>query len=138
MVDNLTKEQRSYCMSRIRSKDTSVEKVVRSRLHKLGLRFRKHVSSLPGKPDIVFVKSKVVVFIDGDFWHGWRFPLWKDSLSLAWQQKIERNRVRSNKHFRRLRYMGWKVIRVWEHEVNRDLDRVVERIKEALDESNVV
>jgi len=126
--DNLTPEQRSYCMSRVKGKDTSLERKVRSELHKRGLRFRKHVKDLPGKPDIVFSRPKVAVFIDGDFWHGYRFPLWKNVLSPFWQRKIEMNRVRDQKNFKKLRRMGWKVIRVWQHEVEKDLEAVVQRI----------
>jgi len=66
-MDNLTKNQRTYCMSRVKGKDTGLERVVRSKLQKRGLRFRKHVKNLPGKPDIVFVKAKVAVFLDGGF-----------------------------------------------------------------------
>ena len=73
MSDNLTPTQRSYCMSRVKGKDTSIERLVRSELHKRGFRFRKHVKTLPGKPDIVFPKAKVAVFVDGDFWHGYDF-----------------------------------------------------------------
>jgi DNA mismatch endonuclease, patch repair protein len=63
-------------MGRVRNRDTDLERVVRSALHRRGLRFRKHVSGLPGRPDVVFPAAKVAVFIDGDFWHGYRFPLW--------------------------------------------------------------
>ena len=70
MPDTLTKEQRSYCMSRIRSKDTKIEILLRKALFKKGFRYRINYKKLPGSPDIVFVKSKVAVFIDGDFWHG--------------------------------------------------------------------
>lgn len=71
--DPLTKAQRSYCMFQVKGKDTSLEQIVRSALHKHGLRFDKHVSDLPGKPDIVFPRHKIAVFLDGDFWHGYRF-----------------------------------------------------------------
>ncbi len=76
MPDKLTPEQRSFSMSRIKGKDTGLELRVRSALHKRGLRFRKHVRELPGKPDVVFRKTRVVVFVDGDFWHGYRFRSW--------------------------------------------------------------
>jgi len=81
-------------MSRIKGKDTRPEMKVRSALHKKGLRFRKHVKDLPGKPDIVFPKDKVAVFIDGDFWHGYRFPAWEDKVSDFWKKKITGNRKR--------------------------------------------
>ena len=69
-MDNLTCEQRERCMSTVRNRDTDIERAVRSELHKRGYRFRKHVRALPGTPDIVFVRDRVAVFVDGDFWHG--------------------------------------------------------------------
>jgi DNA mismatch endonuclease (patch repair protein) len=120
MADNLTPEQRSYCMSRVRSKDTGPEIRIRSDLHKLGLRFRKHVKSLPGSPDIVFARAMVAVFIDGDFWHGYRFPSWKHKLSTFWKEKITKNRKRDARSHRLLRRKGWKVVRVWEHQLKQD------------------
>ena len=93
-MDTLTAKQRSYCMSRVKGKDTGLERVVRSELHKRGLRFRKHVKGLPGKPDIVFVSARVVVFLDGDFWHGYRFPQWAGKIPKFWQEKIGKTLVR--------------------------------------------
>ena len=90
MADNLTPEQRSYMMSRVRSTDTTPELIIRSLAHARGLRFRKHCGWLPGRPDLVFVRSRVVVFVDGDYWHGWRFPEWKEKLGSYWKQKIEK------------------------------------------------
>lgn len=128
MVDNLTTVQRSYCMSKVRNRDTDLERLVRSELHRRGFRFRKHAKDLPGRPDIVFATSKVAVFIDGDFWHGYRFPQWREQMSPFWQEKIAKNRERDNKNFRRLRAMGWRVIRLWQHEVESGLNSCVARI----------
>jgi len=128
MVDNLTREQRSRCMSRVRTRNTDIERALRSALHRRGFRFRKHVKALPGCPDLVFVSQRAVVFIDGDFWHGYRYPTWAESLSPFWRRKIEINRRRDQRNFRRLRHRGWKVIRIWQHEVERDLLRCVGRI----------
>jgi DNA mismatch endonuclease, patch repair protein len=132
MVDNLTAEQRSYTMARIRSKNTAPELAVRGLLRKSGLNFRLHDSSLPGCPDIVFRKARVVVFIDGDYWHGWRFSLWKNKLAPYWKDKIERNRQRDARNFAKLRRWGWLVIRIWEHQIERDLGACVERIEPAV------
>jgi len=126
--DKLSKEQRSYCMSRCKSKDTGLEKKVRSELHKRGLRFRKHLSGLPGKPDIVFTKQKLAVFLDGDFWHGYRFPQWADDLSPFWRNKISETKERDKRNFTNLRKAGWKVLRIWEHEVEKDLEKVITKI----------
>lgn len=131
-MDNLTHEQRSYCMSRIKAKNTGIEKLVRSELHKRGLRFRKHVRDLPGKPDIVFSKARVAVFLDGDFWHGYRFPSWESKMSAFWQQKISKNRERDNRNHRKLRESGWTVIRLWQHNVERDFECSIERIVDAV------
>jgi DNA mismatch endonuclease (patch repair protein) len=126
--DNLTPEQRSYCMSRIKGWDTGLEKLVRSQLHRRGFRFRKHVKDLPGRPDIVLKKFKVVVFVDGDFWHGYRFPRWKDKVSRFWKIKISKNRARDIKNRRKLRNMKWTIVRLWQHDVEKDLAGCIERV----------
>lgn len=131
-MDNLTPEQRSRTMSLIRSKDTRPELTIRRLLHARGLRFRKHARRLPGKPDLVFVSARVIVFVDGDYWHGWRFPSWSSKLTAYWKQKIEGNRRRDRRNFRQLRRQGWLVIRVWEHEVEHDAARCAERIQAAV------
>jgi len=132
MVDNLTPKQRSYCMSRIKGKDTGLEVRVRSELHRRGLRFRKHVKELPGRPDIVFAGVKVAVFVDGDFWHGYRLPRWEHKLSDFWKKKISRNRERDARNHRKLRAMGWIVIRLWQHELERDFEACIDRIVSAV------
>lgn len=131
-IDTLTPEQRSYCMSRVKGKDTGIEKLVTAEIHRRGLRFKKHVSELPGRPDIVFHRARVAVFIDGDFWHGYRFPMWKDALPDFWKKKIGKNRERDRKNFRKLRNMGWRVIRLWQHQIERDLDICIKRVLIAL------
>lgn len=128
MPDNLTPEQRSYCMSRVRGKDTGIEVRVRSELHKRGLRFRKHVKDLPGRPDIVFSRAQVVVFVDGDFWHGYRLSSWEHKVADFWKEKIKKNRERDAKNRRRLRVMGWTVVRLWQHQVEKDFDGCIDRI----------
>jgi DNA mismatch endonuclease, patch repair protein len=121
-------------MSRVKGKDTGLEKLVRTGLHRRGLRFRKHVRELPGKPDVVFPKAKVAVFIDGDFWHGYRFPLWKSQLPDFWKTKIERTRERDQRNFRKLRRMGWRVIRIWQHEIQGDLGACLDEISKAVED----
>jgi DNA mismatch endonuclease (patch repair protein) len=128
-MDNLTKAQRSYCMSRVRTVDTDLESRVRTGLHRRDLRFRKHLRSLPRSPDIVFGTEKVAVFVDGDFWHGYRFPVWKHTLSPFWQEKIDRNRSRDGRNFARLRRQGWLVIRTWQRDVKRNLDRCLDEVE---------
>jgi DNA mismatch endonuclease, patch repair protein len=132
MADNMTVAQRSRTMSRIRSRDTRPELVIRKLLHADGLRYRTHVATLPGRPDLVFRKPKVAVFIDGDFWHGWRFPEWKDKLAPYWREKIERNMRRDTQNFRDLTRDGWIVIRLWEHEIEADASRCADRVVAAV------
>ena len=131
-MDNLTPRQRSVCMSRVRNRDTNLELQVRSALFRRGWRFQKHVSSLPGTPDIVFVRQSVVVFVDGDFWHGYRFPAWKNKLSPFWVAKIQKNRARDRRNFSKLRRLGWRVVRIWQHEIKNNLSGVVNRLEKVL------
>jgi DNA mismatch endonuclease (patch repair protein) len=128
-VDNLTREQRSYMMSRVRSKDTQPELLVRKLAHARGLRFRKHCKHLHGCPDLMFARARVVVFVDGDYWHGWRFPQWRNKLAPYWKEKIEGNRRRDRRNFRKLRREGWLVIRLWEHQIKCDADGCIDRIQ---------
>lgn len=128
LADNLSPQQRSFCMSRIKGKDTELERLLRSDLHNKGLRFKKHTTTLPGRPDVVFVTERVAVFVDGDFWHGYRLRCWESRLSPFWQKKIQRNRIRDTNTHRRLRRAGWVVIRIWGHDIQRNRAAVVQRI----------
>lgn len=123
MADVLTPRQRYRCMRANRSKNTSIQVMLRKALFARGWRYRIHVPILPGCPDIVFLGRRVAVFVDGDFWHGYRLPAWEHKLSAYWKSKIKRNRDRDRKNHRKLRESGWKVVRVWEHEIRRNLDR---------------
>lgn len=124
-------------MSRIRGFDTSLEVAVRAELRRRGLKFRKNVMSLPGRPDLVFAAQRLVVFIDGDFWHGYRYPAWRQRLSPFWQAKIERNRARDRKNFAKLRRNGWRVLRIWEHAVTKHLADCIDKVQAALRRSPV-
>lgn len=132
MTDNLSPRQRSFCMSRVRGKDTRPERLLRSALHARGLRFRKHVRALPGTPDVVFPGARVVVFVDGRFWHGYRLGAWRSNLDSFWRRKITLNRARDQRNFRRLRRLGWQVVRIWDHELRRDLTACVRRVAHAV------
>ncbi len=122
-------------MRRVRQSNTDLERLVRSGLHKRGLRFRKNLRSLPGSPDVVFTRAKVAVFIDGDFWHGWKFEEKQHKYKPYWQQKIAENIARDERNFSNLREMGWTVIRIWQHEIKKDLPNVVERIAASVREA---
>lgn len=127
-MDNLTPEQRGRAMRAVKGTNTSLERGLGSALHRAGLRYRKNAAALPGKPDFVFARARVVVFVDGDFWHGWRFPAWKHKLADFWRDKIEGNRRRDRRVRRRLGNQGWRVVRVWGHEIERDLEAAAARV----------
>lgn len=129
MADVLTKEQRSYNMSMIKGKDTKPEIALRKLLFSRGLRgYRVHYS-LPGKPDIVFPKSKIAVFIDGCFWHKCPKCFIKPATNKKfWKKKIESNVKRDRVVNTELRKKGWKVLRIWEHEIRKDLNKYCIRI----------
>lgn len=115
-------------MSSVKNRDNDLEKRVRSALHRRGLRFRTHVRYLPGRPDIALPRHRTVVFIDGDFWHGFRFPRWSDRMTPFWQRKIAINRARDARNFRSLRRAGWKVVRIWQHQLEAHFEECIERI----------
>jgi DNA mismatch endonuclease (patch repair protein) len=129
MADTLTKEQRSYCMSRIRSKNTSVEVLLRKKLSELGLKFEAYYKDLPGNPDIVFPDKKVAVFVDGEFWHGKDFKKRKQTYNEYWRNKITRNMQRDKEVNKSLKKMGWKVLRIWGRDLKKDPNKYIEKIK---------
>ena len=110
-------------MSRIRSKDTEPEMMVRQFLHKHGFRFRLHVKDLAGKPDIVLPRHKTVIFVNGCFWHGHENCKYYKSPQTRtewWKEKIERNRTNDIDHQTHLKGQGYKVLVIWECEVKND------------------
>jgi DNA mismatch endonuclease, patch repair protein len=132
MPDNLTPEQRSYAMSRVKGWDTGIERLLRSMLDKSGVKYVTYPKDLPGKPDIAFPNKKLAVFVDGDWWHGYRFPAWRNSISAFWQEKIAKTRARDQRNFRKLRRMGWTVIRLWQHELKKRPDECLNRVLQVL------
>lgn len=119
MVDRITKENRSLNMSRIRSKDTIPERIVRSFLHRAGYRFRLHRKDLPWTPDIVLSRLRTVIFVHGCFWHrheGCKYAYSPQTRKEFWQKKFEENVKRDQKNSEILSQMGWKVEIVWECE----------------------
>jgi len=132
MADHMTPDQRSRAMKSVKLKDGPLERLIQRELRKIGLRFQRNYKRLKGSPDIVFLKKKVAVFIDGDFWHGWRLPACEHKLSEFWRSKLRANRRRDQRNFRRLRAADWTVIRLWEHEIRSDSGKCVDRILRAL------
>ena len=118
-------------MSAIKSKDTKPELMLRKELWRRKLRYRKNYKKLPGKPDIVFPRAHLVVFCDGDFWHGHNWAIrgygsLENELrrySKEWAEKITRNRQRDEQIDMELETLGWKVVRIWESDIKTDVKR---------------
>ncbi len=126
-----TSERISKQMAKIRSKNTKPELLLRKALHAHGLRFRTFDKSLPGTPDISIRKYKLAIFIDGEFWHGYDWEAQKTKLrsnKAFWIPKIERNRQRDRQSNSKLNYLGFTVLRFWQHEVQKNLGYCVHTI----------
>ena len=134
MVDRLTPERRSWLMSRVRGTNTTPEMRVRKAAHALGLRFRLHRKDLPGKPDLVFPKHHLALFVHGCFWHR-HADCPKASMPKSredyWKEKFDANVVRDARVETELRRLGWRVATIWECETRIDAD-IAERIRELL------
>ncbi len=117
MVDNLTKEQRSYTMSKIRSKGTKQEKIVHVFLKEAGVSHTMH-PNMVDKPDIIIKKEKIAIFLDGCFWHGCKKHYIEPKTNINyWRKKIKYNIERDKRNTALLKESGWRVIRIWEHEI---------------------
>ena len=136
-MDNRSKEARSRNMSNIPSKNTKPEETVRKYLFAHGLRYRKNVSKLPGKPDIVLPKYKTVVFVNGCFWHGHegcKYFVPPKTNTEFWFAKFQYNQERDARNYRKLRDLGWRILIVWECEIRhgdapKRLEQLVEEIE---------
>jgi DNA mismatch endonuclease (patch repair protein) len=134
-MDTLSPAERSERMSRIRSKDTRPELIVRRLLHFLNFRYRLHKRMLPGMPDIVFAKRKKAIFVHGCFWHqhpGCKISHIPKSSPEFWTSKLEGNCERDKVNRRRLKALGWNVLVVWECQVG-DIGRLATRLQRFLD-----
>jgi len=123
MADVHTKEARSYNMSRIRSKDTGPEMLVRRYLHGLGYRYTLHNKDLPGKPDIVLPKYRTIIFVHGCFWHGHencRYYTLPKTRTKWWSDKILGNKLNDKRAQKLLKRAGWKIINIWGCELKKD------------------
>ena len=132
-MDVLTKEQRKKNMQNIHNKDTSIEIALRKALWHKGIRFRVHNNAILGKPDIVIKKYKLLVFCDGDFWHGRNTGRSVETNTRFWEQKISRNRERDFEQTVRLRDEGWTVLRFWGSDIKRNADAVADEVIEAIE-----
>ena len=131
---------RSKNMSRIRSRDTMPELVVRSVVHRLGFRFRLHRTDLPGTPDLVFPRLHAVIFVHGCFWHrhrGCKRATTPKTRRSFWIQKFEQNQARDERNIRALKRLGWRVIVIWECQC-RDVARLERRLRKSLSRPKIV
>ena len=136
-----TTKERSRLMSKIKSRNTKPEMALRKELWKLGLRYRANVRKLKGTPDIVFIKYKVVVFVDGEFWHGhdWEEKKTKiKSNSEFWIKKIERNMERDLETNHYFINRGFTVLRFWESEIKKDLSGCTLRVIAAIADRKLI
>lgn len=128
-------KKRSAVMARIGGKNTKPERIVRALLYGLGYRFRLHAANLPGRPDIVLARYRTAVLVHGCFWHlhhncqAGRLPI---SNREFWQRKLEGNRTRDRRNARALRRLGWRVLTLWECEIEGTIDKVADRLQTAL------
>jgi len=127
LADVFTPEKRSYVMSRIRYRDTKIELKMEKILKDNHITFREH-PRIFGSPDFL-VGKKILVFCDGDFWHGYNYDVKKKPSGKFWRKKIERNMKRDQTVTRKLRRDGWSVLRFWEHDVEKRFDMCLRRIK---------
>lgn len=139
-MDNLTKEQRHKNMKNIKSKDTKIEVILRKELWHRGYRYRKKYNELPGKPDIVLTKQKIVIFCDSEFFHGKDWEVLKPRLEKGnnanyWLKKIERNITRDQEINQQLNFLGWTVVRFWGKEILNNTDECIKVIEETIFES---
>ena len=133
------KKQKNYRMSQIRSKDSRIEKKLRSILWAKGLRFRIHYKKIPGVPDIVLVRHKIAIFCDSEFWHGYKMNEWSPVLFKKnknfWVNKIKKNVKRDETVNKKLKKMGWKVLRFWGSQIEKSPEKCVAYVEKAIKKS---
>lgn len=140
MSDRLSVEKRSWNMSRIRGKDTKIEVLVRKYLFSKGYRYRKNDKKLPGKPDVVLPKYKTVIFVNGCFWHmheGCKNATIPKTRTDFWIEKLEHNVSNDQKNHELLQSKGWKVIVLWECELEKNFEDTMNRVVEQLGRGKV-
>lgn len=133
-MDRLSPEKRSWNMSRIRSRDTRPEKLVRSLLHHMGFRFRLHRKDLPGRPDIVLPRHQTIILVHGCYWHrhpGCRFTYTPKTNQEFWENKFQQNTIRDHRQKKELAALGWKVLTIWECET-RNTDSLSVRLRQEI------
>ncbi len=133
-MDRITTQHRSWNMSRIKSKNTSPERLVRSMIHALGYRFRIHTDKLPGKPDIALARLKTVVFVHGCYWHrhpGCSLAYTPKTRTEFWEKKFSSNVLRDNHVANEILKLSWRILTVWECEL-KDTEKLKKRLSKDL------
>ena len=129
MTDIFSKKKRSEIMSKVRSRDSKIEIEFRKKLWKAGFRYRKNAVKYFGKPDIVSLKYKIVIFVDSCFWHGCKkhgsMPQVRKKF---WEEKIKRNKQRDKEVKQYYRKLGWKIFRIWEHNLKKQPEKEIIKI----------
>lgn len=126
--------RRSDLMRKIKSNKTTPEILLQKALRKEKIKFRKNCVAVTGKPDIALIDKKIAIFVDGEFWHGYRWKQKKKKIKDNrdyWIPKIERNIVRDRKNNKELRKSGWQVIRFWQQQLIKDLPKCIQKIKKS-------
>jgi len=135
MADHLTEAERSWNMSRIRSRDTSIEMMVRKELFARGFRFRKNDKRYPGTPDVILPKYKTAIFIHGCFWHrhqDCKIATTPKTNTDYWTKKFAKNVENDEKHKMQLIEQGWQVFVIWQCEIEKDLKGTVDHLIESI------
>jgi len=137
-MDIFSRKKRSEIMSKVRNKDSKIEILFRKEIWKAGFRYRKNPTNYFGKPDLVLKKYKTVVFVDSCFWHGCKrhreFPKTRKRF---WENKISGNIKRDKKVNSHYKKVGWSIIRVWEHDVKNNLNKIVSKVTTGLNKLGI-
>jgi DNA mismatch endonuclease (patch repair protein) len=127
MTDIFTPEKRSWVMSQIRGKNTKIEIKMKRILKETGYKFEMH-PEMYGNPDFAHKRKRIAIFCDGDFWHGYRYDIKKKPGKKYWRDKIENNMRRDRRYSRNLRRDGWSVLRLWEHDIEKNPEKCRRKI----------
>jgi DNA mismatch endonuclease (patch repair protein) len=133
MTDIFTPEKRSWVMSRIRGTNTKIDIKMKKMLADTGYKWEMY-PKMYGNPDFAHNRKKIIIFCDGDFWHGYRYNEKKKPSKKFWRDKIENNMRRDQRYARKLRRDGWSVLRFWEHDIEKNTEKCVRRIKRKFSE----
>lgn len=136
MADIFSREKRSWMMSRIRGRDTKIDKIMEAILQEIKCTYEKY-PKMYGNPDFVIRNKKIAIFCDGDFWHGYLYEKKKKPAKKFWRDKIKGNMKRDRRISRRLRSDGWSVLRFWEHDIEKRRDVCCKKIQRKISKNRL-